>query len=48
MKEIPPDTLSFKNLSKLQGVGSILIKDGRVILTQTGFLVADHLPLLLV
>ena len=48
LNEIPPDTLSSENLSKLQDAGFIQIKDNRVIPTQTGFLVADHLPLLLV
>jgi len=45
LKEIPPNTLSSENLSKLQDAGFILIKDGRVIPTQRGFLVADQLPL---
>ncbi len=48
LKEIPPDTLSSENLSKLQDAGFILIEDNRVIPTQRGFLVADHLPLFLV
>ena len=48
LNEIPPDTLSTENLSKLQDAGFIRIQDNRVIPTQTGFLVADHLPLLLV
>jgi oxygen-independent coproporphyrinogen-3 oxidase len=46
LNEIPPDTLSSENLSKLQDAGFIRIKDNHVIPTQTGFLVADHLPLL--
>jgi len=48
LNEIPPDTISSENLSKLQDAGYILIKNNRVIPTQTGFLVADHLPLLFV
>jgi oxygen-independent coproporphyrinogen-3 oxidase len=48
LNEIPPDTLSTENLSKLQDAGFIRIQDNRVIPTQTGFLMADHLPLLLV
>jgi hypothetical protein len=47
LKEIPQDTLSSENLSNLQDAGFIRIKDGRVIPTQRGFLVADHLPLFL-
>jgi oxygen-independent coproporphyrinogen-3 oxidase len=47
LKEIPPDPLSSENLSKLQDAGFIRVKDGRVIPTQNGFLVADHLPLFL-
>jgi coproporphyrinogen III oxidase-like Fe-S oxidoreductase len=48
LNEIPPDTLSSQNLTKLQDAGFIRIQDNRVIPTQAGFLVADHLPLLLV
>ncbi len=48
LNEIPPDTISSENLSKLKDAGYILIKNNRVIPTQTGFLVADHLPLLFV
>lgn len=48
LKDIPRNTLSSENLSKLQEAGFIRIKHGRVIPTQRGYLVADHLPLLLV
>ena len=47
LKEVPKGALSTKNLSKLKNAGYVQIKDGRVIPTQRGFLVADHLPLLL-
>ncbi len=47
LNEIPPDTLLSENLTKLRDKCYIRIKDNRVIPTQTGFLVADHLPLFL-
>ena len=45
LNEITQTPLSDKNLSTLQDAGFILIKDGHVLPTEKGFLVADHLPL---